>query len=214
MHGHTLHRPVEVECTCCAVIQEFVFKSATDHVICKGCLRHQGEAPSKLRQRDTDHRGLWRSELGVLREDLATSRATATERAAESRRLLRVCKAENETLRQSVREGLSDASPGDVQAIMRDQVVKDAQDQRDAGYRARDRAYRALWAVDELHHRESVHDTRCSCGQASTSCRVLVAVELDVEDLRRWERTQRERAREGKPHGLPHDHPNYRDVSH
>lgn len=212
MHGHTLHRLVEVECTCCAVIQEFVFKSATDHVICKGCLRHQGEAPSKLRQRDTDHRDLWRSELGVLCEDLAATRTTAVESAAEFRRVLRAREVENEALRQSVREGLSDASPADVQTIMRDQVVRDAHDQRDASYRARDRAYRAMWAVDELHHRDSVNDTRCSCGQASASCRVLLAVEGDVEDLRRWERTQRDRSLNGRLHGLPRDHPDYRDV--
>ncbi len=69
MHTFPLHRPFPTECLCCRVEQEFTFTSQSDQVVCKGCIRHQGDATVKANQRDTDHVGLWRSELALTKED-------------------------------------------------------------------------------------------------------------------------------------------------
>ena len=210
-HAHTLHRQIDVECACCRVIQEFTFKSSSDLVICRSCERHQGDTQSKTHQRDFDHLNLWSSELRLLEEQRLQERRETTEKVAKLQARLTAASMENESLRDAVRAGLSDTSPADIQRILQDQAVMDAQQERDASYRSRDRAYSALWAVDELHHRDSIEGEYCSCGSRANACAVLAALDPHSEALRRWERAQIERSKARKPHGLPREHPDYSD---
>ena len=208
MHRYPLHRQVHARCECCGVRARFTFTSTSDHVICKGCKRHQGDSLGKAIQRDRDHVGLWSSEVDLVREEFATHRAQALAAQERLTRQLEQIRLENDGLRQAIVRGFEAAAPADVQKILADKSVKEAEDQRDAAYRSRDHAYRGLWAVDDLHHEEETSE-ECSCGAAS--CPVLEAVGLVRPSLYDWENKQIDRARNGLDHGLPRDHPEYRD---
>ncbi len=208
MHQHPLHREVHVPCACCAVRTAFTLTSSSDQVICRSCTRHQGESLAKATLRDRDHVGLWSSEVELVREEFAAHRAQARTAQEQLTRQLEQVRLENQGLRQALERGFETAAPADVQKILTDNVVKEAQEQRDAAYRSRDHAYRGLWAVDDLHH-EAEEPDQCSCGAAS--CPVLEAMGHVRQSLYDWENKQIARAREGRDHGLPRDHPEYRD---
>ena len=82
-----------------------------------------------------------------------------------------------------------------------------AWEQRDAAYRSRDHAYRALWAVDRLHHEDEARDGYCGCGRHADRCMVLAAIWPAVDSLIKWEKNQIDRLQRGQPHGLPAEHP-------
>lgn len=78
---------------------------------------------------------------------------------------------------------------------------------RDAAYRSRDHAYRALLAADELHHDDDERADYCSCDRRAQECKEMAALAPAVNALRRWAYHQIERLRRGLPDGLPDDHP-------
>lgn len=209
MHDHPLHRDIEVECECCLLTQPFKLTSKHDQVICKACVRHYGSSVQKTEQRSGDHLGLWRSELQMLTEDRDLLRTTLhDERAAANQTRLQM-QGEIDRLTEAITQGLSDTSPADVRQLMTQRVVLDAEEARDSAYRSRDRVYQLLWRLDEKHRPDARNDS-CVCGQRR--CPVLEVVDDgDREALYAWERRNVERARDGYPHGLPQEHPDYRD---
>ena len=213
MHNHPLHREVTVECSCCHIDCSFMFKSSSDHVICKGCLRHQGNTLPKVMQRDADHIGLWKSAFGVAKEDHFVELNRLKNLITQRDREIAALQTEVEDLHQVVRVGVEDASPLAVQQWFASDRVAQANDQRDAAYRSRDHAYRALWAADHLHHEDEWRDGYCSCGQPAAQCKELGAISPVVTTLHRWEHTQLERLYRGLDHGLPDEHPEVLKLS-
>ncbi len=109
MHLFTLHRPVQVECVCCRITTEFLFKSHSDHVICRGCLRHQGESLPKLKQRNTDHLGLWTSTIAIQAEEAKDRENGLSRRIASLEEELGRERMQVDDLRETVKRGFDDA---------------------------------------------------------------------------------------------------------
>lgn len=209
MHDHLLHRDIEAECECCRLMQPFRLTSKHDQVICKACVRHVGSSLEKTEQRSKDHLGLWRSEVQILTEVRDELRRTLGQERAAAKQARDQMQGEITRLTEAITQGLSDTSPADVQRLMTQQVVRDAEGARDAAYRSRDRVYQLLWRLDEKHRPGGGTDS-CVCGQSR--CPVLEVVDDEArEDLYSWERRNIERSKKGYPHGLPNDHPDYRD---
>lgn len=207
MHNYHLHRPVTAKCLCCHVGTEFTFTARSDHVICKGCVRHQGDTLAKAKQRDTDHVALWRSELDLAMEHHAEEIARLLDVISQRDQELATQRIEIQDLQAVVRTGVESAPLGTVQHWWVDEQIANAVDQRDSAYRSRDHAYRALWAVDELHHEDDARDRYCSCGRRVDQCKVFDAIAPAVNALRKWEKNQMDRLHRDLPHGLPDEHP-------
>lgn len=208
MHHHTLYRDVKVTCECCRIDAMFYFKSASDLVICKSCQRHYGSERRKLELRDEDHRNLWASELRLRAENHAATIEHLHDTIKQQRDELAALRLENDGLRTTVIDGFDRAAPADVQRILIDREVREAGDERDSAYRSRDHAMRVLWQVNEIHH----PDTRGGCSCRVPSCRTNDLVDAARNGLYSWEKRQIERARAGRAHGLPREHPDYREY--
>lgn len=207
MHTYPLHRPFLTECLCCRIEQQFVFTSQSDQVVCKGCVRHQGDTAAKANQRDTDHVGLWRSELALAKED--HTREVSQLRAEIKRRDKQLIDQRTEIvdLQATVRARVESAPLPAVERWFADEQVVAAHGQRDSAYRSRDHAYRALWAADRLHHEDYTRQGHCSCGRRLNQCKELEAIASATAALDKWEKAQIERIRLGQPDGLPAEHP-------
>jgi hypothetical protein len=166
MHSYPLHCLITVECLCCHVAQEFTFSSRSDQVVCKGCARHQGDTAPKANQRDADHVALWRSELAIALEDHAEQVKNLRSLVDQRDQQLARQQAEINDLRAAIRAGVEGAPLPAVERWWSNEQVAAASQERDAAYRSRDHAYRALWAVDRLHHEDENRDRYCSCDQA------------------------------------------------
>src|SRR5438270_294745 len=103
-------------------------------------------------QRDADHIGLWKSAFGVAREDHFAELNRLKNVIAQRDGEIAALQTEVEDLREVVRVGVEDANPLAVQQWFASERVAEANAQRDAAYRSRHHAYRALWAADRLHH--------------------------------------------------------------
>lgn len=185
----------------------FIFKAASDQVICKSCLRHVGDSKDKLALKNQDHLGLWKSEIELVRHKAAAVIAAHKEKVRRAEAEVARVNLENQGLRKTLEQGFSAAAPADVQRILRSAEVKAAEERTESAYRSRDHAYRGLWAVNELHHPLESQPDKCSCGLLATRCQVTMALEGIRASLYRWERSQAERSLAGRPHGLPRDHP-------
>lgn len=207
MHNHPLHRSLFTACLCCKAEQEFVFTSKTDHVICKSCTRHQGDTAAKAILRDADHVGLWRSELALEQErrshEAARLRGALEERNAEIARLQTLIS----DLRATLAEGVEKAPLASVERWWTNAQVAEATRKRDHAYRSRDYAFRALWAINRLHHQDETRDGYCSCRRRADSCKELSALTPELSALTRWEKNQIDRIRSGQSHELPDEHP-------
>lgn len=193
MHSYPLHRNIDVECECCRLIQPFNLTSKHDQVICKACVRHVGSSVQKTEQRSRDHLGLWCSEVQMLTEERdELRRSLAEERIAANQTRVQL-QGEVDRLTGAIAQGLSDTSPADVQHLMTQKVVQDAEGARDAAYRSRDRIYQLLWHLDGKHRPED-RGGSCVCGQRR--CTVLDVIGDDERaDLYNWERRNIERSR-------------------
>lgn len=207
MHDHPLHRVVTAECSCCGVEREFEFTSRHEHVLCKGCRRHQGDTVAKVKQRDFDHVKLWHSEIQILNEDhegeVERLQTVIDQRGQE----LTERQTEIADLQRVIQDGFERTPPPTVENWLINKEVKEAAAQRDSAYRARDRAFRALWAVDQLHHEDEEHRGYCICGKRASHCKELNAIADATEALLTWENRERNRLRNGQPDGLPDNHP-------
>jgi hypothetical protein len=202
-----LFRPVEMECDCCGVRSQFTFKAQSDLAVCKSCQRHQGAAKIQLRERD--HLGLWRSEFALREEEIARLQAQVRSDAEERKQLVESHHREMEHQREGFRMELLGKHAEDTRRWFESQAIADAENKRDGAYRARDAAMRVLWRLAQLH--EAVDAARCRCGKPATTCPDLDVLEEEIAYLNSWERNQIERAEKGRPHGLPLDHPKYRE---
>jgi hypothetical protein len=202
-----LHQRVMRECLCCHVEQEFVFKSRSDQIVCKSCLRHQGDTTTKAVQRDFDHVKLWQSELAIAREGHAEAIHRLREVIQDQEERIAESRTKVGDLEAAVREGFQNAPLPAVERWWKDEQVTAAYQQRDAAYRSRDWLFRALWAIDNLHHPEEKHRDQCSCGLRASSCKILIVLDPVTESLIRWEQAQVERLRKGHPESLPDNHP-------
>lgn len=209
MHQYELHRPVQVKCSCCDIENEFTFKSRSDHVICRGCQRHQGDSVRTLRQRDSDHHGLWASTAAVAAEDAAKRETSLHDRIRSLEEKIGHVQVENDDLRETVRRGFDAAPLPAVEKWLHDAEVQESYRRRDSAFRLRDEAFRAIWQVDTLHRLKAENERQCVCGDPATDCRELVALEPVVGSLDRWEREQLDRLRRGLSCGLPDNHPEW-----
>lgn len=184
--------------------------SSDDQLVCKECNRHVGNSTPKILQRSQDHLTIWRNRLKLVtleRDNL--SEALAQERLADRRERRRL-QAEIVRLTQEMVRGFSDSSPADIQFIMTQHVIRDAEAARDSAYHSRDRVYQLLWRLDGKH-RPNSRDESCICGKRP--CSVLDVIDdASRSDLYAWETRNIKRSKAGYTHSLPRDHPDYRDC--
>jgi len=207
VHGHPLYSTTEVECLCCRSIQPIYFWSSHQPVVCKGCERHQGDSVVKTKQRNKDHIGLWGSTLALLQEEHAVEVGNLQTQIRERNVCIDTQVKQLDELREELREKLSDAPEGTIRAWFDSLAIAAANREVEKSYRSRDRAYRALWAVNEVHHSKAATEAFCSCGKRTDACSTWKAVERARPSVERWERKQLDRLAEGLDHGLPHEHP-------
>ena len=207
MHTYQLHRLVKAECLCCRVEQDFTFTSSSDQVVCKSCTRHQGQTTVKANQRDTDHVGLWKSELELAKINRREDIARLQEAIAHRDQQLRERRKEISDLQAVVRAGVESAPSPMVERWYTDEKVVEALQLRDAAYRSRDRAYRSLWWLARLHREDDARDGYCVCRRTVRGCKEWQAVAGAFPALNKWERDQIDRLHSGQPDGLPDDHP-------
>jgi len=207
-HNNPLHRSVGCECLCCGITYEFTFTSVSDQVMCALCKRHYGRAAI----REKDHKSQWQAKVAETDEQItaweANFRGQIREKDAEIAAALAVA----ELLRDSLRTQFIGVQSENVRQWLRTEEVVKAETARDAAFRSRDSAFRALWHIDRLHHESKDRPHMCICGKAAAGCGVLEAVGEVGRALYSWETNQIERAESGWPHGLPREHPKYVSV--
>lgn len=207
MHNYPLRRTVIAECQCCHVEQEFKFTSNSDHVICKGCIRHQGDTKRQADQRDRDHVGLWRSELEIQREDHTSQISDLRSEIEKRDQQLAQQRADIEFLKEAIRQGLENTPPEIVPQWWESEKVAEAQTQRDQAYRSRDFSYQSLWALDQIHHEDDHRMGYCACGKRVQVCNEFNSIAPIRLALDRWERNQLDRLSRQQEHSLPDEHP-------
>jgi hypothetical protein len=84
------------------------------------------------------------------------------------------------------------------------QTVDEALLKRDAAYRSRDSAFRALCEVRLLHRERE--PGMCRCGRRLDRCEIAIIVDR-YPALRSWEKQQVDRFRRHEVHSLPDNHP-------
>jgi hypothetical protein len=112
---------------------------------------------------------------------------------------------ENRDLRRAIQSGVESMPPGAIATYFETDAVREAHEQRDSAYRQRDYAMATLWRINDRHHAVSMSSTKCSCGVGPCDIPRLMADELN--SLYKWEAGQVERAKDGRPHHLPVEHP-------
>ncbi len=207
MHTYSLHRSVKVECLCCRVERDFTFTSSSDQIVCKSCIRHQGQAVVKANQRDGDHVGLWKSELEVAKISHSADITLLQSGIARRENQLAEQRTQIADLQATVRSGVESAPLPAVERWYADEKVGEAQQQRDGAYRSRDHAYRALWRLARLHREDDNRDEHCVCRRTLNGCKEWRAIAGALPALNKWEQNQIDRLRSGQPDGLPDDHP-------
>lgn len=207
MHTYPLHRAVEAKCACCKIDEWFKFKSSSDHVLCKACLRHQGDSSAKLKVRDFDHVHRWEAHFGVAQEERAAEEARLHDVIASKDAELGDMRLQISDLRSALEQGVDSAASPEVEHWFADQRIGEASEKRELAYRSRDRAFCALLGIDQRHHEDERRSGLCSCGQRLARCRDYEALLPVVNSLRGWENKQIDRLRTGLEHGLPDDHP-------
>jgi hypothetical protein len=211
MHHYPLHRNVEASCTCCRIKRDFTFKSPTDHVVCPGCARHQGNSPNQESLRNRDHADLFRSEFMLAQEE-RKSDAARHHRALEAAKAVtaqrdEVIAEKNATigdLRATIQTG--DMNPM-VETWLAEEAVKQAHEQRDSAYRSRSYAYESLWRLSRIHREHDTELDLCACGRKSDKCKELLAIREALPAVKHWENAELRRLHENLNHGLPPDHP-------
>ncbi len=202
MHEHPLHRRVTAECLCCQLRSDFEFTSKSDHVICKGCLRHQRSSPARLLKRDADHVSLWSSELKLAEEAQDLERQQAAAVPALEGQLLEL-RGELSDMRGALTAEISQHPVASVEAWFKGEEISAAHRARDESYRSRDRALGILWNLDALHHDDQSRGHFCSCGKPTPQCREWNILETTRSFLYAWEQRQVDRLRRYLPHALP-----------
>ena len=61
--------------------------------------------------------------------------------------------------------------------------------------------------IDKRHHAKDTRTSPCSCN--NSRCDIPRVLEPILNDLDKWEKSQVERAEQGKINGLPKEHPKH-----
>lgn len=188
-------------CSCCHITYEGIVKTDALQRQCEMCKAHGAAAGM---QKDAEHRTAWERWREKALAELGASRAAHAHdmRLAESK--LESAAIEARDLRHALQEGVAAATPELLAKYFETDAVVSANGARDSAYRARDRALGIIWEVDRAHHVDD-KTKRCACGHSG--CNVAKLLEEFLPELDRWESAQITRAKESKPHGLPHNHP-------
>lgn len=200
------------ECLCCHLTVDEQISSPHHARVCRGCARHQGGTLDKLRQRDSDHVGLWTSTLAVMQDEHAEQVAAWRGVVQAERQKVADVNDELEATRSQLMEKYREVPDGAVARWLDSVAVQAAREDAQKAYKARDAAMRTMWHVNELHHAKNASMTQCSCGKATDHCKVWNTLEPERPYLDRWEKTQIERLEKSLPHGLPRHHPKVREY--
>lgn len=178
-------------CACCNLPKTIFMDSPTAQQVCNDCKAHHGRDYQWI---DRLHVSWWRK-FAFERESLLRSKV------AELKKL----RSELDDLTASALDAYATAPDGRWQWLQND-LVRDAENRRDAAYRARDRALSALMSLDILHN-----DRRkagwCSCGKSAKVCHEYGLITSVDKLLTQWETRQLDRLHDGKDHWLPDSHP-------
>jgi hypothetical protein len=186
------------------------FASNSDHLICRGCRRHQAATKRSLDLREQDHIAFWRSALQLEQEDRAEERQAAVLAAQQQDQRIAQLAAEVLDLQGAVKNGLTAQPVASVERWLQNEAVDAATEERDRSYRSRDRALGVLLQLDRLHHEHPERDNYCSCGKTTNQCTEWQTIEDIRPFLHTWEARQIDRVKQGLEHGLPPDHPESR----
>jgi hypothetical protein len=185
-------------CRCCFVSSIPEIYSATDRpvLLCAECGTHWGQ-PEKTA---LSHEKM----MSALRE----ANAGAMERLDDRREALAVrlaaAEAQVSALIATIASDYSEHPARDIRNLVDQAIVDKATRRADSEAKAKDRAMAVVFRLDRLHHEDGVN---CSCGKRITECEEYSALNAIRPSYYAWEKLQLERLAEGKPHGLPVDHP-------
>lgn len=210
MHKHPLHRAVMVRCDCCRLPYEFVFHSAHDQVVCKGCRRHLGADDDARHLRDSDHANLYLSEIGVLEEDLGEARHRQREEFQSQLDSLqsevsaaKTAMADQAALIGQLRSAVKENQiENGLAEWLADEEVLEAHNERDRARRAAGLFLEALSRLTLYHGRHETRPHYCVCGKHGDQCGEYRAIESEFDVLAKWETEQFVRHRDGLEHGL------------
>jgi hypothetical protein len=149
----------------------------------------------------SEHRDLIVSMLA--RHDAQLEAATRVDENREQ--TIRDLVAKRDELVKAIATGLADTLTPQLESLIESATYRELQERADSAYFVRDRAMAAVWRVSMIHH--LALDGTCSCKKPLTACTEYTALEFFWDSFDRWQGRQVERLREGKPHGLPLDHP-------
>lgn len=147
--------------------------------------------------------------MARLRDSHAAAMERVDVRRARAEADLDAAKAQVEQLVATIAAEYQQRPLGDIQGLVENQVVRDAERAQHGAQRQRDRVMGAIFRIDELHH-EVLEN--CKCGRRITACPDFAAISVIREDYHKWERRQIELMEAGKQHGLPLDHPRGHEV--
>lgn len=193
-------------CACCYLRFAPERFSPTDKrpAVCEACVKHIGKAEV----RDRDHVAAWRSEYGSMRrhyEGRITNMLTSRE-AIEAE--LARTKLDLQQAVDLLSTQYFDAPIGALRNAIETDVAQKEHAKTEAAYRTRSTAMGVIWHIDRLHNTQDVKERgKCKCGLPEDRCGVLKVLEPFTQMLDRWEDQEKERHRDGRPHGLPSDHP-------
>lgn len=207
-HHHPLHRSVTCECLCCGITYEFTFTSVSDQIMCEVCKKHYGRAAI----REKEHKSQWQAKVAETDEQITTWEANFRGQIKEKEAQIVAELAVAEQLRDSLRAQFNGVQSENVRQWLRTEEVVKAETARDAAFRSRDAAFRALWHINRVHHESEDKPDMCMCGKTAAGCVVPEAVGTVGPAFSSWETNQIERAESGWPHRLPREHPKYLSV--
>jgi hypothetical protein len=159
-------------------------------------------------QKHGEHKRKWTAWSAAMMKRLQDEKGARANDQAAARIVIEGLRTEAKDLRDALANGVQSMPPATIAAYFETEAVADALDKRDSAFRLRDMSMQTLWRIDQRHHAESEKKQTCSCGNSTCDLPRLIADE--VITLRRWEANQEARAKDGKDHHLPEEHPTAR----
>jgi hypothetical protein len=131
------------------------------------------------------------------------------------RKLLDAADVEKAELRSALSDAMDTISSdyhkapiGDLRNALETELVTEEHRKTESAYRTRSRAMTVLWRIDQLHNTiDTKPASACKCGTPADRCSILKILSPFTDELDKWETSEKGRMRDGRPHGLPADHP-------
>lgn len=159
-------------------------------------------------QKHGEHKRKWAAWAADMMKRLQEEKSARASDQNAAKRVIEGLRTESRDLRDALSAGIESMPPATIAAYFETEAVADALDKRDNAFRLRDLSMQTLWRIDQRHHAVSEKKQTCSCGNSTCDLPRLMADE--VITLRRWEANQEARAKDGKDHHLPEEHPTAR----